>query len=72
LVSVSNTSNPEAGDDMAVRCADVMRGINMPLVVLLISSIELEEGDVVPIPTACEFAFTKPIIKLVKRRSFLI
>src|SRR5688572_3427381 len=42
--SVSNTSNPVAGDAIAFRCTAVMRGISRPLEVLWMSSMALASG----------------------------
>src|ERR1043166_3078927 len=45
-------SKPVAGEAMALRCACVMRGMRIPLLVLFTSSSDEPFGVVVPIPAA--------------------
>jgi hypothetical protein len=47
-------SNPVAGDEMADFSVAVIRGTNIPLVVLVKSNTDVAAGDEVPMPTwAC-------------------
>ena len=44
-------SNPVAGDEMSDFCVAVIRGTNIPLVVLVKSNMDEATGDEVPMPT---------------------
>jgi hypothetical protein len=44
-------SNPVAGDEMADFCVAVIRGANIPKVVLVKSNMDEALGDEVPMPT---------------------
>src|SRR5688572_20582908 len=65
FVSVSKTNKPRAGDAMAVRCADVTRGIIKPFVVLFTSSMALVAAVE---PSLLIATFCALIINAAKRR----
>ena len=53
---------------MAVLCAEVNLGINKPLLVLLMCSMALLDGVVVPMPTLCAMLLL-PVISIANKHT---
>jgi hypothetical protein len=73
LAAVSRTNNPFAGLLMEAMAAVFILGINNPLLLLLISSIALASGVVVPMPVFCAQSDEKnmPWVATNKKRFFI-
>ena len=67
-LSVSYTNNPGAGAAIDFLCDDVVLGSNTPLLLLVISRIELAFGVVVPIPVEPVCDKTQVDIRMMQER----